>query len=234
MQIKNIAKELTITILLVVSVFLFITISVQNTVVVGNSMNPTISDTQHIFVNKMVYIRFSRNIVRHFMPWVSDSPNPVTYPFHQPRRGEIIVFYPPGGGNVEYIKRVIAVPGDKIGLRRGKVVLNGVTLDEPYVQNSSPTTESRDIITVPVGNVFVMGDNRPHSEDSRVFGPVPQENIIGKAWVTYWPSSEWGFVRSTGLEKVFDAAEKARGAVANILDKQAAVAASAISILLKI
>ena len=158
-------------------------------------MLPTIKDDQRIFVNKMVYLRFDRGTVQKFMPWIHDSQNPVTFPFHAPRRGEIIVFHPPGQPNTEFIKRVIGIPGDKIEIRRGQVILNGVTLDEPYVVYKSFSNETRNQVTVPEGTFFVMGDNRSQSEDSRSFGPVPQINIIGKAWLTYWPKSEWGFIR---------------------------------------
>jgi signal peptidase I len=176
-------------------------------------MQPTIKDDQRIFVNKMVYIRFDRDTIRHIMPWVESGPNPETYPFHSPRRGEIIVFHPPGQADVEFIKRVIAIPGDRVELRRGRVIINSVTLDEPYVVKKSFTTETRDAIIVPLGSYYVLGDNRPQSEDSRAFGPVPQENVIGKAWLSYWPSSEWGFIRPFNLDGVLQLAQSGKRAL---------------------
>ncbi|MSQ32131.1 MAG: signal peptidase I [Dehalococcoidia bacterium] len=202
---KIVAKEIAITGLLVIFVFIFITVSLQNTIVVGPSMLPTIKDDQRIFVNKMVYLRFDRETVRKFLPWVDDSTNPVTFPFHAPRRGEIVVFHPPGQPDIEFIKRVIGLPGDKIEVRRGQVVLNGVTMEELYVVFKSFSNENRNQVTVPEGTFFVMGDNRSQSEDSRSFGPVPQINIIGKAWLTYWPRSEWRFIRSFNIDRVINA-----------------------------
>lgn len=201
---KAIAKEIVITGLLVIFVFIFITLSLQNTIVVGPSMLPTIKDDQRIFVNKMVYLRFDRDGVQKFMPWIDDSSNPVTYPFHAPRRGEIVVFHPPGQPNTEFIKRVIGIPGDKVSIRRGQVILNGAPLDEPYVVYKSFSNETRDQVTVPEGTFFVMGDNRSQSEDSRSFGPVPQVNVIGKAWLTYWPRSEWGFIRPFDIARALN------------------------------
>ena len=208
---KNIIWEIAITALLVIFVFFLITVSLQNTMVVGPSMEPTVKNNQRIFVNKMVYIRFSRDTVRHFLPWVKSGPSPEAYPFHPPRRGEIIVFHPPGQPDAEFIKRVIAVAGDQVELRRGQVILNGVVLTEPYIVNKSFPTETRAAVTVPIGSFYVLGDNRPQSEDSRAFGPVPQDNIIGKAWVTYWPRSKWGFIRSFKLDNALPKAQSING-----------------------
>ena len=145
------------------------------------------------------------------MPWLKTSPNSQSYPFHAPKRGEIIVFHPPGQPHSEFIKRVIAIPGDRVEIRRGMVVLNGVTLKEPYIVNKSFPAENKDEVTLSPGLFYVLGDNRPQSEDSRAFGPVPQANIIGKAWLTYWPSSEWGFIRSFNLDNVLEKSQSVTG-----------------------
>ncbi|MEP6759294.1 MAG: signal peptidase I [Actinomycetota bacterium] len=150
----------------------------------------------------------------------------VPYYFHDPQRGDIIVFTDPdpskqpqrsaiGGAvhwlfqgigfqkpdNEDFIKRVIGVPGDTVQGKSGKVLVNGVAIDEPYVKG---TTSDFDTVTVPADMYFVMGDNRQNSQDSRFglgviadpkkmpgIGFIPRDNIVGKAWVIVWPKRDW-------------------------------------------
>lgn len=113
-------------------------------------------------------------------------------------RGDIIVFKRPENGNEghpesdiqDLIKRVVGLPGDEIEARDGVVYVNDQRLDEPYV--SSSPTQRLDPTTVPDGHVFVMGDNRTNSQDSRFFGPVPDGNIVGRAFLRVWPLSNVG------------------------------------------
>lgn len=113
-------------------------------------------------------------------------------------RGDIIVFKRPENGNEghpegeiqDLIKRVVGLPGDEVEARDGVVYVNDQRLDEPYV--SSSPTQSLDRQVVPEGNVFVMGDNRTNSHDSRYFGPVPEDNIVGRAFLRVWPISSFG------------------------------------------
>ncbi len=113
--------------------------------------------------------------------------NRLVYHFHPPRRGDVIVFHPPGNpGSDPFIKRVVAVAGDTVAVHDGQLYLNGVAQDEPYVkdypiQGDYPETEIQD------GYVWAMGDNRNNSGDSRVFGPVPLDSIMGEAFAIYWP-----------------------------------------------
>lgn len=112
-------------------------------------------------------------------------------------RGQVIVFQPPAGvesGDYPFIKRIIGVAGDTVSLRDGTVYVNGTALDEPYLfRNAAGQIEPTDPLgsatswTVPAGDVFVMGDHREVSEDSRAFGPVPLSSVIGRAWIRYWP-----------------------------------------------
>jgi signal peptidase I len=107
-------------------------------------------------------------------------------------RGDIVVFTPPNEGaenSTPFIKRVIGLPGDKVELKEGAVFVNGHELDEPYVYDNQATeaTGDRSTFTVPAGTLFVMGDHRANSTDSRVFGPIPLSNVIGRAWLRYWP-----------------------------------------------
>jgi signal peptidase I len=105
------------------------------------------------------------------------------------QRGDIVVFTPPEGGPVPFIKRVIGVPGDRIELRDGRVFVNDKELDEPYIFEGDQTTASTEQSSFTVGadSLFVMGDHRGNSTDSRAFGPIPVGNIIGRAWLRYWP-----------------------------------------------
>ncbi len=109
------------------------------------------------------------------------------------KRGDIVVFTPPGGstGSTPFIKRVIGLPGDVVDLRNGHVFINDQEISEPYVfpgQTTEPLS-GQDHWVVPPDMLFVMGDHRENSSDSRVFGPVPLGNVIGRAWLRYWPLS---------------------------------------------
>lgn len=118
----------------------------------------------------------------------------VSYHFSDPEPGDIVVFSDPQVPSRTLIKRVIATEGQTVDLRDGKVYVDGVALDEPYTQGlpSYPlnTVGNVDIIypyTVPKGDVWVMGDNRTNSSDSRYFGPIDKDTVFGKAFVIYWP-----------------------------------------------
>ena len=109
-----------------------------------------------------------------------------------PELGDVVVFrYPPNPEQIPYIKRVIGLPGDNIHIAGGKVYVNGELLVESYIK--VPTNRGGDW-TVPEKSIFVMGDNRNNSSDSRAWGFVPFENIIGRAEVIYWPPEDWGLL----------------------------------------
>jgi len=129
----------------------------------------------------------------------------VTYRFNrEPLRGDVIIFTPsegvvkkayfnPFSDNV-FIKRIVATAGDTVEVSGGKLIVNGVVRDEPYIKDGSIKSYSLDKVTVPKGYVFVMGDNRDNSYDSHIWGPLPVKNIIGRASWKYWPPSAWGEV----------------------------------------
>jgi signal peptidase I len=119
------------------------------------------------------------------------------------RHGDIVVFDPPetwsSGGNVPFIKRVIGLPGDTVELRNGKVYVNRVQLDEPYIfteggvpQTTDPQAGGPTLWQVPLGELLVMGDHRQDSADSRSFGPIEVGHVIGRAWLRYWPFDTFG------------------------------------------
>ena len=112
----------------------------------------------------------------------------VAYLFGDIQRGDVIVFPAPPNPDEDYIKRVIGLPGDEVMVSDGKVYVNGETLEEPYI--NAPPINSMRPVSVPEDMVFVMGDNRNVSSDSRSWGPLPIEDIIGKAVFVYWPMEE--------------------------------------------
>ncbi len=131
----------------------------------GSCMEPTLFTSQRVFVFKLAYAL---------------SP---------PARGDIIVFRYPLDPSRDYIKRVIALPGERVAIRDGNVYINGRLLDEsayPVTPDRSRYPDYQERV-VPEGTVFVLGDNRPESEDSRIWGFVPQENIKGRAFLLWWP-----------------------------------------------
>ena len=121
-------------------------------------------------------------------------------------RGDVVVFSPPEGydqgGNTPFIKRVIGLPGDQISVRDGQVIVNGKALDEPYTFPGNapyqPTEAPPDRTdwTIAADELFVLGDHRAASSDSRVFGPIKRDSVIGRAWLRYWPIGVFGILQT--------------------------------------
>ena len=191
-------REIVETILLAVVIFVAVRLVVLNFRVDGMSMSPNLDNGEMLLVNRNVYFHFDLNAALNWIPGVDREGEDIVYPFHPPERGDIIVFDPPLRSPKPYIKRVIGLPGELVEIREGNVYIDGIRLDEPYVDdgitrchNGQATCE---IGVVPEGNVFVLGDNRNNSSDSRTFSWVDIDSIIGKAWFAYWPSDDIGLV----------------------------------------
>jgi signal peptidase I len=123
--------------------------------------------------------------------------NKTAYWFHQPQRGQIIVFRPPAeaGSREDFVKRVIGLPGETLGIRNGVVLINNKPLHESYISpDRAPIAEFGPVI-IPEGNLFVMGDNRNNSTDSRVIGFIKREDILGKTSLVLFPFKRFGFVK---------------------------------------
>jgi signal peptidase I len=120
--------------------------------------------------------------------------NKFIYRFTEPERGDIVVFTSVDNPDEDLIKRVVGVPGDEIAVRRGNLFLNGEPQKEPYTNKKLPDRSFFARTTVPEGHVFVMGDNRGNSADSRVFGPLPKKNIEGEAFLRFWPPQRIGLL----------------------------------------
>jgi signal peptidase I len=116
--------------------------------------------------------------------------NTMAYKMREPARGDIIAFHHDGPTSETFIKRVIGLPGDRIEIRRGTVLVNGTALNEPYVQ--FPDGHTYAAVVVPQGSLYVLGDNRADSEDSRAFGFVPQNQVMGRAVAGIWPATHLG------------------------------------------
>lgn len=166
--IKEIAIFLVLAIIIVLPIRLFVA---QPFVVEGESMHPTFESGDYLIVDEL------------------------SYHIHEPKRGDVIVFRYPGNPKIFYIKRVIGLPGETVNINGGAVTItkadgSTLTLDEPYVVNEDATyTQSTHIGT---GELFVMGDNRPQSSDSRTWGLLPEKNIMGRAFVRILPAGEFG------------------------------------------
>lgn len=126
--------------------------------------------------------------------------NKVEYKLTDPKRGDIVIFKSPNNPDVDFIKRVIAKPGETVEIKNNAYYVNGIKLEEPYLSPDvymfgGTFLRENQVYTVPPGEYFVSGDNRPHSSDSREFGPVAKDAFIGKAILRYWPLSETGIIK---------------------------------------
>lgn len=123
----------------------------------------------------------------------------VLYKFRAPQRGDVVIFKSPGNKEIDYIKRIIGLPGDTVSLRDNAFYVNDQKVEEPYLAPNTPIfgasylAEGQSVV-VPEGSYFLAGDNRPHSSDSREFGPIAQEDFIGTAIFRYWPFSQMGSI----------------------------------------
>ncbi len=197
--------EITETLVLALLIFLAVRTVVLNFRVDGLSMEPTLDSGEMLLVNRQVYSHFDLNSALNILPFVDRKGEHDFYPFHPPQRGDIIVFNPPiSAVNEPYIKRVIGLPGETVSVHDGAVYIDGKRLDEPYLGSTAtrwPGRPDNYEFLVPEGHIFVFGDNRNNSTDSRSFGPVEFGAIIGRAWIAYWPSSLLGVFQSPSYDR---------------------------------
>jgi len=161
-------REILETLLLALVVFAGVRLVVQNYRIEGPSMEPNLHQGQFLVVNKLAY-RLGKV-----------------------QRGDIVVFHYPNAPQRDLIKRVVGLPGDRLEIVRGQVWINGQPLDEPYVLE--PGSYSHPTTVIEPDRVFVMGDNRNNSNDSRRWGSLPIRSIVGKPVLCYWPPHDWGLV----------------------------------------
>jgi len=171
---KSVLREILETAILTLIVFLVLNTLTGRFQVRGSSMEPSLHDGQYLVISKLAY-------------WLKP-----------PERGDIMVFHPPNGISDDYIKRIVGLPGEQIRIQGGEVLVDGVPLEEPYVASQGGYSGSWKL-----GNdqYFVLGDNRGNSSDSHMWGTLPEDNIIGKAWLCYWPPEAWSVVRHHAFPK---------------------------------
>ena len=163
-------RELIETIAFTLLIFLVIRFAAQSFRVDGESMEPGFHTDEYVLVDK------------------------VTYLFHAPERGDIIVFHYPLDTTRDFIKRVIGVPGDVVSTTSSSVIVDGQTLHEPYI--SVPFNFASDKWKLGSNQFFVMGDNRNNSLDSRSWGLLDKSYIVGKVVAVYWPVTNWEFINT--------------------------------------
>ena len=176
--IVDIIETIVVAAAIFVVVYLFL---LQPHQVRGASMEPNFRDGEYILTDK------------------------ISYRFNEPKRGDVIIFKAPTNPDVDFIKRIVALPGEKVEIKNNTIIIfnsdhpKGFTLSEPYeimepIAGGSYLREGK-VVEVPENNYFVFGDNRTHSFDSREWGPLSKEAIIGKAWVRYWPLSKLSIIK---------------------------------------
>jgi signal peptidase I len=189
---RGLAWELLQTIVLTLVIFVAVRSVVQNFRVEGDSMKPTLLSGQYLLINRAAYFHLEGTPIDTLIP--SSAQGSVRYLFGGPQRGDIAVFRAPTQPDKDFIKRIIALPGDTVLIRNGEVYVNGQLLDEPYIRFPAsynyPITGNP--ITVRDGQYFVLGDNRPNSSDSHQGWFVPVDHLVGRAWLSYWPPNAWG------------------------------------------
>jgi signal peptidase I len=174
---SSLLREVAEVVVLAIILYFGISFAVQAVHVEGLSMYATLDDNDYLIANK------------------------IDYRLHPPQRGDIIILRPPTDNSKDFIKRVIALPGEKLLIRDSIVYINGRRLDEPYLPeawttlNNWPQTGS-DGQVMRSNEYFVMGDNRNRSQDSRIFGPIGRDRIDGRAWFRIWPLNHFGDIYS--------------------------------------
>lgn len=190
---KSFWREVLETVLLTVMIFFLVKGLVANFRILGTSMEPNFHTDQLVLVNKAAYFHVDINSWLKLIPGVHPEGQNISWLFGGPKRGDVVIFEPPDVVNEDYIKRVIGLPGDKVEVKNGKVFVNDVALDEPYIKEAPFSPFPATI--VPSGHLFVMGDNRNASRDSRSFGMLSIDLVVGKALLVYWPTGpQWGLV----------------------------------------
>jgi signal peptidase I len=166
-RLLGLLREVVETLLLAGVIWAIVNFASARFVVDGSSMEPNLHSGQFLIIDRL------------------------TYRFGEPERGDIIVFEYPDLPEKDYIKRIIGLPGEEVSIHDNVVYVNGSPLDEAYIITPTSYTGTW---TVGPNQYFVLGDNRNNSSDSHDWGMLDRELIVGKAWLSYWPISEWGLV----------------------------------------
>src|SRR3989304_2624172 len=172
---KTILREILITLVIAIVIFLLLKTTIQSSVVIGPSMEPGLNNNQRLVISKVSYV------------------------FGQPQRGDVIILHAPNSWQTEYIKRIIAIPGDTVEIKNGTVYVNGIELYEPYIADPPYYTFPKEEMAP--NSYFVLGDNRNNSNDSHNGWTISRQSIVGKAWISIWPPSKWGLAPNYPLQE---------------------------------
>lgn len=156
-------------VVLIATIYTLVNLATARAVVEGSSMQPNFHTGQLVIVNRFAYFA------------------------SKPERGDVIVLHNPRDPSEDFIKRVMALPGETIQIIEGRVFINGTMLEEPYIENFCKTN-CDGTWTLKDNEYFVLGDNRGNSHDSHAFGPIDQRLIVGQAWIRYYPLSEFAII----------------------------------------
>ncbi|GHO93155.1 signal peptidase I [Reticulibacter mediterranei] len=173
MKRPHLLREIVEIVAITVLFFFLIRLLTQSYHVNDASMQPGLSADSYVMINKQAYL------------------------FRPPQRGDVIVFHLPTNTNIDYIRRIIGLPGDTVQIDGTQIKVNNTVLREPYV--SASATPIVNTWKVPPDQYFVLGDNRPSSEDSRYWGPIPKTYIVGKAIFVYWPTDKLKIIDTPNL-----------------------------------
>ena len=188
-------REIIETLVLTILMFLVIRLAVQNFNIDGMSMEPSLHNQELVIVDKWSYF------------------------FHAPGRGDVVVFVAPPNPTQDYIKRIVGLPGDVVTIQDTRVSVNNRQLTESYVdprRQGNPYAPINNMV-IPQGAYFVLGDNRNGSSDSRDWGCVPQQNLIGRAALVYWPLGQDNFGFLPGVSSVYNSVGQSTRAASNNL-----------------
>lgn len=170
---QSFLRELLETVVLIGAIYALVNLATVRFFIDGPSMQPSFQAGQFLVVSRVSYL------------------------LGNPERGDVVVFNAPGYAEDDppLIKRLIGMPGDTVEIRNAEVYVNGQRMNEPYIKEACRANRCQDEVwELGPDQYFLMGDNRNNSKDSRAFGPVPRERIVGEALIRYWPPSDWGIV----------------------------------------
>ncbi len=179
--------EILQTVVLALVLFLVIRDFIQNYRVENVSMQPNFYEGHYLIINRFAYcpgihVEIAPLNIHANQAWC----------VNEPQRGDVVVFHYPLDLSQDYIKRVIGLPGETVEIRFGQVFINGSLMSEPFGPN--PGTYSMPPLTLGRNQIFVLGDNRDDSSDSHIWGPVPMQDVVGRAIVRYWPPNKWSLI----------------------------------------
>jgi signal peptidase I len=191
-------REVIETIALALFLVLVIHSVVQNYRVEGPSMEPLLLSGDRVVVSTVDSIEIDAAHAAGYLPTVDAEVGDTWHPFGQLEYGDVIVFKWPRDPRQNFVKRIIGLPGDRIKIELGTVFVNDLPVEEPFVEYTLRQSLAERVVEP--GTYYVMGDNRAQSDDSRHWGTVPFDNVIGKIWAVYWPVD-----RLTALETMVPA-----------------------------